>query len=135
MSREFTEKKRRAHVDATIYLGKIGAPQPHFRDDSVGKLVSLTVATKINHQASPSATNYWTQEDFDAALAAVVRDEFDRLAAAALERMRLEFVQALASEEEELRTRLQHVAEAKLEIFGGAAPRDLTGRAHAGAAA
>lgn len=73
--------------DATDYVAKFGAPEPHLRPTSYGSLHKVVVSTEICHQASPSATNYWKSSHFDHALSEVIRNNFPKLAAEAIQLM------------------------------------------------
>ena len=66
------------HQAAVKYIDKIGAPQLHFRDGSVGRLTKCEVNTEICHQSNPSAQNYWSDAKFDWALSEVIKEHFSR---------------------------------------------------------
>lgn len=121
MSTSKTEELIRAHRDAAEYVGKIGAPQYHFRDGSVGRLHSLKIETQIGHQASHGATNYWKDKAFDAALEKVVKRHFADLAAEALKLMEWDAHQSLINEEAALRERLDAIEALKRQQPNAAA--------------
>lgn len=112
------EVLKRALTDATNYVSKIGAPEPHFRPTTYGRLHSLTVKTQICHQASHAATNYWDDKNFDAALACVIGENFSALAASALALMASNYAKARVAEKESL---LAQLAEIEALEQGGAA--------------
>lgn len=103
-------KLKKTYEAAVEYVNKIGKPEPHFCDDnSVGRLHVLKVQTEIGHQASPSATNYWKDADFDAALCRAVRLNFAMLANEALEMMRSDYEEKRISEKAELLAQLAEI--------------------------
>lgn len=99
-----TDELKKKWESAKEYVAKIGKPEPHLR--SVGKLHSVDVITQICHQASPSATNYWKDMDFDAALDRVIMARFQELANVALEVMEEAYKEALLAEKKHLQERL-----------------------------
>lgn len=126
-------KLKHATEAAREYVGKIGRAQHHFRDGSVGKLCLLDVSTKISHQETTSATNYWEDEAFDAALSKVVSARFAELSAAALVLMEQEFKAARIAEKEALLASLAEIEaledEATLAHYQGMAREaELAGR-------
>ncbi|NKF57515.1 hypothetical protein GO299_04706 [Ralstonia solanacearum] len=94
---------------ARTYTGKIGRAEPHFRNGSVGRLHLLSVSTKIAHQESTGAQNYWEDAKFDCALAAVVSKRFAELAAEALALMEDNYKQQFISEKSELLAKLAEI--------------------------
>ena len=104
------------HQAAVKYIDKIGAPQHHFRDGSVGKLAKCEVKTEINHQVSPSATNYWNDAKFDWALSEVIKEYFTELAQAALDLLKKKADEALVAEKKELQERLARIEALKKEM-------------------
>lgn len=106
-----TEQLYQIHQEAVKYIDKIGAPQLHFRDGSVGKLSKLKISTEINHQSFPSATNYWTNVDFDLALSKVLEQHFPELAQAALDLLRKQADESLIAEKVKLQERLAKIEE------------------------
>lgn len=100
---------KRDVAEAREYVGKIGRPQHHFRDGSVGRLHSLVVASEIGHQESSGSTNYWKDKAFDLALAKVVRARFDELAADALSLMEQEYKAARIAEKDALLASLAEI--------------------------
>lgn len=100
---------KRDVAEAREYVGKIGRPQHHFRDGSVGRLHSLVVASEIGHQESAGSTNYWKDKAFDLALTQVVRARFAELAAAALELMEQEYKAARIAEKDALLASLAEI--------------------------
>ena len=99
------------HRAAVKYIDKIGAPQHHFRDGSVGRLIKCEVNTEICHQASPSAQNYWSDIEFDWALSEVIKEHFTELAQAALDLLKKKADEALVAEKKELQERLARIEE------------------------
>ena len=99
------------HQAAVKYIDKIGAPQHHFRDGSVGRLIKCEVNTEICHQASPSAQNYWSDIEFDCALSEVIKEHFTELAQAALDLLKKKADEALVAEKRELQERLARIEE------------------------
>lgn len=97
------------HQAAVKYIYKIGAPQHHFRDGSVGRLIKCEVNTEICHQASPSAQNYWSDIEFDWALSEVIKEHFTELAQAALDLLKKKADEALVAEKKELQERLARI--------------------------
>lgn len=106
-----TEQLYSIYQEAEKYIDKIGAPQHHFHDGSVGKLSKIKVSTEINHQASPSATNYWTNVDFDLALSKVLEQYFPELAQAALDLLKKKADESLVAEKKKLQERLAKIEE------------------------
>ena len=104
------------HQAAVKYIGKIGDPQPHFRDGSVGRLTKCEVKTEICHQSSPSATNYWNDAKFDLALSEVIKENFPELAQAALDLLKKKADEALVAEKKELQDRLARIEENEKEM-------------------
>ena len=100
---------RKAHRQAAERIAKIGRPERHFTPTSFGGLTSVTVKTTIGHQERPSATNYWEDDNFDAALAIVIKRQFTQLAEAALLLMKLQADEALVSEKTALLERLAQI--------------------------
>jgi hypothetical protein len=98
---------------AEEYIAKIGQPQPHYRDGSVGALHSLEITTQIHHQASSGSTNYWNCAAFDIALAAVIKSHFPDLAREALARMTQAYHSALIAEKDHLKGALEEVERAE----------------------
>lgn len=88
---------------------KIGAPQHHFRDGSVGKLTKCEVKTEICHQSHPSATNYWNDDKFDWALSEIIKGHFVELSQAALALLKKKADEALVAEKKELQDRLARI--------------------------
>ena len=97
------------HQAAVKYIDKIGAPQRHFRDGSVGKLTTCEVKTEICHQANPSDTNYWNDAKFDLAFSEVIRKNFTELAKAALDLLKKKADETLVAEKKELQDRLARI--------------------------
>lgn len=93
------------------YVQKIGKPQLHFRDASVGKIHSIKVQTEINHQESQGETNYWTDRVFDKYLAMSIESNFKSLSDAALILMKNEADQLLMEEKQGLLERLDKIKE------------------------
>lgn len=100
---------KRQWKDACDYIAKHGAPEPHFRDGSVGRLHKVDVTTEIAHQASPSAQNYWKSSHFDAALDEVIRRRFQELADEALADLKKKYEDALCAEKNQLLARLAEI--------------------------
>lgn len=96
----------RCYDAALEYFNKIGAPQFHFRDESVGKLSALSVSTEICHQQSSGSQNYWTEKNFDWALSEVVRMRFTELANEALKYLKQKADAEMVAEKEALKNRL-----------------------------
>lgn len=105
------ETLRRNWLAAKERINKIGMSEPHLR--SVGRLHSVVVKTTIHHQAVPSATNYWEDDQFDLALAKVIGAKFASLADEALTTMQRAADQALVAEEDALRARLADIERIK----------------------
>ena len=101
----------RQHQAAVKYIDKIGALQHHFRDGSVGRLIKCEVNTEICHQARPSATNYWSDTEFDLALSEVIKEHFTELSQAALDLLKKKADEALVAEKRELQERLARIEE------------------------
>ena len=97
------------HQAAVKYIDKIGSPEHHFRDGSVGKLTKCEVETEICHQASPGATDYWNDAKFDLALSEVIKEHFTELAQAALDLLKKKTNEALVAEKKELQERLARI--------------------------
>lgn len=103
------EELKREHKDATDYVGRIGEPQYHYRDHSVGKLHKCTVSTQVSHQRHMGADNYHNNREFDEALGLVIEQHFKELAEKALALMEQVANESLLSEESYLRDRLEQV--------------------------
>ena len=97
------------HQAAVKYIDKIGAPQLHFRDGFVGRLIKCEVNTEICHQASTSAQDYWSDAKFDWALSEVINEHFTELSQAALDLLKKKADEALVAEKKELQERLARV--------------------------
>jgi hypothetical protein len=97
-------------------LSRIGETQPHFRAGSVGTLHEVECKITIHHQRSTGDTNYHNCRDFDRAMAAVVSRRFSELSAEAIGVMKLRLDEAIVSEEDELKSRLESVALAKARL-------------------
>ena len=97
------------HQASVKYIDKIGAPQLHFRDGSVGRLTKCEVNTKICHQSNPSDQNYWSDIEFDGALSEVIKGHFTELAQAALDLLKKNADEALVAEKKELQERLARI--------------------------
>lgn len=93
---------KRQWKDACDYIAKHGAPEPHFRRGSVGRLHKVDVETEICHQASPGAQSYWKSSYFDAALDEVIKRRFPELAAEALAYLKKKYEDALRAEKDQL---------------------------------
>ena len=104
------------HQASVKYIDKIGAPQHHFRDGSVGRLTKCEVSTEICHQASPSAQNYWGDAWFDWALSEVIKEHFTELAQAALDLLKKKADEALVAEKKELQERLARIEALEQEM-------------------
>ena len=104
------------HQAAVKYIDKIGAPQHHFRDGSVGKLTKCEVKTEICHQANPSDTNYWSDAKFDLALSEVIKGHFAELSQAALNLLKKKADEALVAEKKELQERLARIEALEKEM-------------------
>ena len=104
------------HQAAVKYIDKIGAPEHHFRDGSVGKLAKCEVKTEICHQANPSATNYWNDAKFDLALSEVIKEHFAELSQAALDLLKKKADEALVAEKKELQERLARIEALEKEM-------------------
>ena len=104
------------HQAAVKYIDKIGSPEHHFRDGSVGKLAKCEVKTEICHQANPSATNYWNDAKFDLALSEVIKGHFAELAQAALDLLKKKADEALVAEKKELQERLARIEALEKEM-------------------
>ena len=110
------EEHQKEVKQAKDYISRIGAPQHHFRDGSLGKLHACEVKTQVNHQSSSGATNYHDNGAFDLALAQVIRTNFTQLAAEALLSMEQAALNALVQEEDQLKERLLQVEQAKASL-------------------
>ena len=97
------------HQAAVKYIDKIGAPQLHFRDGSVGRLTECEVKTEICHQLNPSALNYWSDAKFDWALSEVIKGRFTELSQSALDLLKKKADEALVAEKKELQERLARI--------------------------
>jgi hypothetical protein len=89
---------------ARDYANLVGEPEPHLR--TCGKVHRVVVTTEIEHQASPSAQNYWKSAYFDAALGEVIKLRFPELARHALAIMQVRYEDALRAEKNQLLARL-----------------------------
>ncbi len=104
------------HQAAVKYIDKIGAPQLHFRDGSVGRLIKCEVNTEICHQARTSATNYWSDIEFDWALSEVIKEHFAELSQAALDLLKKKADEGLVAEKKELKERLARIEALEKEM-------------------
>ena len=104
------------HQASVKYIDKIGAPQLHFRDGSVGRLTKCEVNTEICHQSHPSATNYWNDAKFDLALSEVIKERFAELARSALDLLKKKADEALVAEKKELQERLARIEALEKEM-------------------
>ena len=104
------------HQASVKYIDKIGAPQLHFRDGSVGRLTKCKVNTEIHHQSNPSAQNYWSDTEFDWALSEVIKEHFAELSQAALDLLKKKADEALVAEKRELQERLARIEALEKEI-------------------
>ena len=104
------------HQAAVKYIYKIGAPQLHFRDGSVGRLTKCEVNTEICHQAYHSDTNYWNDAKFDWALSEVIKEHFAELSQAALDLLKKKADEALVAEKKELQDRLARIEALEKEM-------------------
>lgn len=103
------DELKRDHDNAARYVSLLKTPQPHFDGSPTGVLHSVRVETQIGHQASPGAQNYWKNHYFDAALARVIAERFEELAAQALGDLRNRLNQSMIDEEDELLARLAEI--------------------------
>lgn len=110
-----TEALYKQHENAVKYIQKIGAPQYHFRDGSVGRLSSLSVTTEICHQQNSGHNNYWKDQTFDTALSLAVKANFVKLAKQALNIMKIAADNSLLEEKEVLKARLKKIEELESE--------------------
>ena len=110
-----TESLYKQHENAVKYIQKIGAPQYHFRDGSLGRLSSLSVTTEICHQQNSGYNNYWKDSTFDAALSLAVKQNFQMLAKQALVLMKNDADNSLLEEKEVLKARLKKIEELESE--------------------
>lgn len=110
-----TEALYKQHENAVKYIQKIGAPQYHFRDGSVGRLSSLSVTTEICHQQNTGYNNHWKDSTFDAALSLAVKQNFQMLAEQALVLMKNDADNSLLEEKEVLKARLKKIEELENE--------------------
>lgn len=117
MSTNKSAQMKRDCMEAREYVAKVGKPEPHFRDGSVGRLHALTVKTQVCHQAAPSATNYWDDTNFDEALAEVVRRRFEELSREAIDLMESRYRESRIAEKDALLAQL-----AEIEALETAAP-------------
>ena len=106
-----TEQLYQIHREAVKYIDKIGATPHHFMDGSVGEISKLKVSTEINHQGSPSSTNYWSSTAFDDALSEVIKQHFSVLAQAALDLLKKKADESLIAEKVKLQERLAKIEE------------------------
>ena len=104
------------HQAAVKYIYKTGAPQHHFRDGSVGRLIKCEVNTEICHQASHSAQNYWSDAKFDWALSEVIKEHFAELSQSALNLLKKKADEALVAEKKELQERLTRIEALEKEM-------------------
>ena len=104
------------HQASVKYIDKIGAPQLHFRDDSVGRLIKCEVNTEICHLASHRAQNYWSDIEFDCALSEVIKEHFAELSQAALNLLKKKADEALVAEKKELQERLARIEALEKEM-------------------
>ena len=110
-----TESLYKQHENAVKYIQKIGAPQHHLLDGSVGRLSSLSVTTEICHQQNSGYNNYWKDSTFDAALSLAVKQNFQMLAKQALVLMKNDADNSLLEEKEVLKARLKKIEELESE--------------------
>jgi hypothetical protein len=113
-----TELERDLH-DTTAMLSRIGEPQPHFRDGSVGRLHCVECKVTIHHQRSTGDTNYHTLQAFNVALAKVVSRRFTELSTETIAELRRALDEAIVGEESKLKERLESVAAAKARLASG----------------
>mgnify|MGYP006171373849 CR=1 FL=1 len=112
---KITEGLTRDLAQSKELISKIGEPQPHFRDGSVGKLHEIQVKATIHHQAYSGATNYHTHQKFDEYLARVVKAQFTTLANAAIELMQMDYEESMKKEEVFIRERLAQIESLKAQ--------------------
>lgn len=110
------DKIYQQHQAAVKYTDKIGAPQLHFRDGSIGKLTKCEVKTEICHQSNPSAQNYWSDDKFDWALSEVIKGRFTELSQSALDLLKKKADEALVAEKKELQERLARIEALEKEM-------------------
>lgn len=103
------DELKRDYDAAARYVSLLKTPHPHFDGGPTGAPHSVSVETQIGHQASPGAQNYWKNHYFDAALARVIADRFEELAAQALGDLRNRLNQSMIDEEGELLARLAEI--------------------------
>lgn len=103
------EELKREHEYAMDYVSRVGEPQYHYRDNSVGRLFKCTVSTQVSHQRQTGAENYHSNQEFDEALSEVISQSFPELAQKALFLMEHKAYESLAGEEDYLKDRLQQV--------------------------
>lgn len=106
-----TEQLYLIHKKAVEYIDKIGTPQWHLGEGSVGKISKLKVETEVNYQSSPGSTNYWGLTAFDEALSEVIKKNFQELAQAALDLLQNKADESLVAEKKELQERLAKIEE------------------------
>ena len=106
-----TEQLYSIHQEAVKYIDKIGAPQHHFRDGSVGYLWKCTVNTQVCHQANSGDTNYWYHSNFDLALSEIIKQHFSSLAKKALDLLKKQADESLIAEKVKLQERLAKIEE------------------------
>ena len=92
-------------------LNYIGKMQEHLGD--TGSLSKVTVKTTIHYQPNAGASNYHDDDAFDSVLAEVIMEKFDELAERAIAKMQYKADKALLKEEEELKQRLEKIAQLK----------------------
>ena len=92
-------------------LSCIGAYEEHL--NSYGTLHFIVVKSVINYQGAPSSKNYHEDEQFDKALAEVIKEQFLTLSTFAIIKMQDKANDALIEEEDYLLERLKKIEELK----------------------
>jgi len=100
---------KRAVECARGYIGKIGRQQPHSPNGSVGKMTTLIISTEICYQERVGGTRYWGCNEFDVALAKIIRVQFSDLSKAALDLMEQEYKTARIAEKASLQAKLAEI--------------------------
>ena len=112
---KITEGLTRDLAQSKKLISKIGEPQPHFRDGSVGELHEIQVKATIHHQAYSGATNYHNHQKFDEYLARVIKAQFTSLSDAALALMQKDYEESMKKEEVFIRERLAQIESLKAQ--------------------
>lgn len=79
------ENATKDYSDAKKYLQKIGKKPTNCTTNKIGSLHSVKIETMVHYQEYNGDKNYHDSPAFDGALAQVIREDFENLAAKAME--------------------------------------------------